>query len=135
MWDLFSFQERCEAGLCPGAVVLHLLRIRGGRFHSHQKRRQPVQPCTPLRLVRRVLMGEILFTNDDALTSNTEVSLKALIDCFADAFKEFSLTISIKKTNFLDQDAISAPCFSIGSPTVAPPSQAVSSRIRSWSQE
>ena len=51
-----------------------------------------------------VLLREILFANDAALTSDTEEGLQQLINQFAHACKEFRLIISIKKTNVMGQD-------------------------------
>ena len=56
---------------------------------------------------------EMLFADDAALTAHTEEALQRLINCFARAFKEFALTISIKKTNVMGQDVSSIPSISI----------------------
>ena len=53
--------------------------------------------------VRKVLIREMLFANDIALTSHTETGLRDLIRRFSDACKEFGITISIKKTKILGQ--------------------------------
>ena len=45
--------------------------------------------------VRTVLIKEMLFADDAALTSHTEEGLQQLISKFAYAFNEFGLTISI----------------------------------------
>ena len=50
-------------------------------------------------LVRKVLVRELLFADDAALVSHTEEGLQCLLSKFADACKEFGLTISIKKTS------------------------------------
>ena len=55
----------------------------------------------------------MLFADDAALTAHTEEALQRLINCFARAFKEFALTISIKKTNVMGQDVSSIPSISI----------------------
>lgn len=68
--------------------------------------------------VRKVLIREMLFADDAALTAHTEAGLQELIDCFAAACKEFGLTISIKKTNVLGQDVSSVPHISIGDCTL-----------------
>ncbi|KAL8572218.1 hypothetical protein ACOMHN_049394 [Nucella lapillus] len=64
--------------------------------------------------VRKVIICEMLFADDAALKAHTETALQELISCFAHACTEFGLTISIKKTNVLGQDASSAPRISIG---------------------
>ena len=64
--------------------------------------------------VRKVLIREMLFAEDDALTAHTEAGLQDLINCFSDACNEFGVTISIKKTNVLGQNVSPAPSISIG---------------------
>ena len=64
--------------------------------------------------VRKVLVREMLFADDAAITAHTEAALQELINCFAQACSQFGLTISIKKTNILGQDVSSAPSISIG---------------------
>ena len=56
--------------------------------------------------VRTVLLREMLFADDAALTSHTEESLQQLINQFAHACKDFGLIISIKKTNVICQDVL-----------------------------
>ncbi|XP_076069792.1 uncharacterized protein LOC143041672 [Oratosquilla oratoria] len=63
--------------------------------------------------VRKVLIREMLFADDAALTAHTEEVLQRLINCFVHACKEFALTISIKKTNAMVQDVSSIPNISI----------------------
>ena len=62
---------------------------------------------------RRVLIRELLFADDAALASHTEEGLQGLVDAFSDACKEFSLTISLKKTQILAQNVPSPPSISI----------------------
>ncbi|KAL8565905.1 hypothetical protein ACOMHN_000482 [Nucella lapillus] len=76
-------------------------------------------PLNPARLraktkVQKVLILEMLFVDDAALTAHTEATLQELISRLAHACTEFGLTISIKKTNVLGQDASPAPHISIG---------------------
>ena len=47
----------------------------------------------------------MLFADDAALVSHTQESLQCLMDRLSKACKEFSLTISIKKTEVMAQDA------------------------------
>ena len=68
--------------------------------------------------VRSVLIREMLFADDAALTSHTEDALQRLISCVASACKEFGLTISLKKTNVMGQDVSSIPNISIGDYTL-----------------
>ena len=64
--------------------------------------------------MRKVLIREILFADDAALTAHTEAGLQDLINCFSYACNEFGLPISIKKTNVLGQNVSPAPSISIG---------------------
>ena len=68
--------------------------------------------------VRKVLVREMLFADDAAITAHTETALQELINRFAHACSQFGLTISIKKTNILGQDVSSAPSISIGDCTL-----------------
>ena len=68
--------------------------------------------------VQQVLIREVLFADDAALTSHSEEALQRLISRFADACKEFSLTISLKKTNIMGQDVITTPTITIGDHTL-----------------
>ena len=68
--------------------------------------------------VRKVLVREMLFADDAAITAHTETALQALSNCFAHACSQFGLTISIKKTNILGQDVSAAPSISIGGCTL-----------------
>ena len=64
--------------------------------------------------VRTVLLREMLFADDAALTSHTEEGHQQLINQFAHACKEFGLIITIKKTNVMGQDVPAPPSISIG---------------------
>ena len=64
-------------------------------------------------LTRRVLIRELLFADDAALASHTEEGLQRLVDAFAEACKEFGLTISLKKTQILTQNATCLPTITI----------------------
>ncbi len=68
--------------------------------------------------VRRVLIREMLFADDAALTAHTEDGLQRLISSFARACDEFGLTICLKKSNVMGQDVSSTPCISIGHHTL-----------------
>ena len=64
--------------------------------------------------VRKVLIREMLFAEDAALTAHTEAGLHDPINCFSDVCNEFGVTVSIKKTNVLGQNVSPAPSISIG---------------------
>ena len=60
-----------------------------------------------------VLIRELLFADDAALASHSEAGLQRLVDKLSHACKEFGLTISLKKTNILAQDALTPPVITI----------------------
>ena len=60
-----------------------------------------------------VLIRELLFADDTALTSHSGEGLQHLVDKLFRACKEFGLTISIRKTNILAQGAESPPVITI----------------------
>ena len=68
--------------------------------------------------MRKVLVPEMLFADDTAIRAHTETALQELINCFAHAYSQFGLTISIKKTNILGQDVSATPIISIGDCTL-----------------
>ena len=63
--------------------------------------------------VKTVLVREMLFADDAAFVSHTEEGLQELINSFSAACDDFGLTISIKKTEILAQEAPSQPTISI----------------------
>ena len=52
-----------------------------------------------------VLIRELLFAGDTALTSHSQEGLQHLVDKLCHACKKFGLTISLRKTNILAQGA------------------------------
>jgi hypothetical protein len=68
--------------------------------------------------VRKVLIREMLFADDAALTAHSEEALQQLINYFTDACRDFGLTISLKKTNIMGQDVSSIPNISIADYTL-----------------
>ena len=63
--------------------------------------------------VTKVLIREMLFADDAALTSHTEDGLQQLVTCLSHACKEFGLTISLKKTNVMAQGTETPPRIAI----------------------
>jgi hypothetical protein len=106
---MFSLLLRYAFSQSEEGVYLHT-RSDGGLFNLARFRAKTK--------VRKVLIREMLFADDAALTAHIEAALQELISSFAHACKEFGLTISIKKTNVLGQDVSSAPCISIGGCTL-----------------
>ncbi|XP_076471172.1 uncharacterized protein LOC143301052 [Babylonia areolata] len=64
--------------------------------------------------VRQVLIREMLFADDAALTTHSEEALQRLINRFAQACRESGLTISLKKIHIMGQDVSNTPSISIG---------------------
>ena len=54
--------------------------------------------------VRSVLIREMLFADDAAVTAHTEEALQRLSSSVANACSEFGLTFSLKKTNIMGQN-------------------------------
>ncbi|CAH1277284.1 CYP3A43, partial [Branchiostoma lanceolatum] len=65
--------------------------------------------------VRTVLIRELLFADDAALSAHVEHELQQMLNQFAHACREFALTISIKKTVVMGQDVPKPPVITIGS--------------------
>ena len=63
--------------------------------------------------VTEVLIREMLFADDAALTSHTEDGLQQLVSRLSHACKEFGLTISLKKTNVMAQGVDHPPTVAI----------------------
>ena len=63
--------------------------------------------------VREVLIRNMLYADDAAITTHTEQELQILMDRFSRACKEFGLSISLKKTNILAQDTTTSPTITI----------------------
>ena len=63
--------------------------------------------------VHELLIRELLFADDATLTSQSQEGLQRLVDKLSHACKEFGLTISLKKTNIMAQDAESPPVITI----------------------
>ena len=54
-----------------------------------------------------------MFADDAALVAHTEEDLQRLMDCFSKACEDFRLTISLKKTNVMNQDTENVPDITI----------------------
>ncbi|KAI8513321.1 hypothetical protein Bbelb_099600 [Branchiostoma belcheri] len=63
--------------------------------------------------VRTVLIRDLLFADDAALTAHVEQELQQMINQFAHACKEFALIISIKKTVVMGQDVPRPPAITL----------------------
>ena len=63
--------------------------------------------------VRKVLIRDMLFADDAGVGTHTQEELQSLMDCFPQACKDFGLTISLKKTNVLEQDTEASPVITI----------------------
>ena len=63
--------------------------------------------------VREVLIRDMLFADDAAVTTHTQRELQSQIDRFSQACKDFGLTISLKNTNVLGQSTETPPSITI----------------------
>ena len=63
--------------------------------------------------VRKAFIRDKLFSDDAAVTTHTQQELRALIDRFSQACKDFRLTISLKKTNVQGLDTMELPAITI----------------------
>ena len=63
--------------------------------------------------VCEVLIRDMLYADDAAITTHTEQELQILMDRFSQACKEFGLSISLKKTYILAQDTTTSPPITI----------------------
>ena len=87
-------------GIASDGIYLHT-RHDGKLFNLKQLRAKTKVTC--------VLIREMLFADDAALVSQTQKGLQCLMDRLSKACKEFALTISIKKTEVMAQDAEIVP--------------------------
>ena len=54
---------------------------------------------------------DLLFADDAAITTHTQDNLQQLLDCFSEACRHFGLTISLAKTQVMEQDIKEIPSF------------------------
>lgn len=94
----FAFRESTEG--------VHLHTRSDGKLFNLARLRAKTK-------VRTVLIRELLFADDAALSTHTAEALQQLLDRFSYACKEFGLTISIKKTNVMAQDVPLPPTINI----------------------
>ncbi|GAA6101903.1 uncharacterized protein LOC116952123 [Tachysurus ichikawai] len=101
---LFRLLEKYAFKDCSEDVYIHT-RTDGKLFNIARLRAKTK--------VTEVLICELLFADDAALTSHTEDGLQKLVCRLSHACKEIRLTISLKKTNVMVQDADSPPTIAI----------------------
>ena len=63
--------------------------------------------------IREVLIRDLLFADDAAVTSHTEQDLQCLTDRLSQVCKDFGLTICLKNTNVMGQDVDTPPVITI----------------------
>ena len=88
-------------GIFFSLVMSHALRTSEDSIYIHTRSDSKLFNLACLKAkskICKVLIRELLFSDDAALISHSAESLQRLIDMFADACKEFGLTISIVKT-------------------------------------
>ena len=91
----FSMVQKHALGNSTEGMYLHT-RSDGRLFNLARVR--------PETKTRGDLIRDLLFPDDAAVTSNTEQDLQCLMDRISQAFQDFGLTISLKKTNVMGQD-------------------------------
>ncbi|GFR91801.1 hypothetical protein ElyMa_006185000 [Elysia marginata] len=95
--------------------ALRLPRVRRWHFSPHQKRWQPIKPITFWSKNK----GASSVHQNDALCSRCRPrahcgeALQRLISYLANACREFSLTISLKKINIMGQHVDTTPTIAI----------------------
>ena len=83
------------------------LRTRSdGRLFNLGRLRAKTKVC-------EALIRDMLFADDAAVMIYTQQELQALMDRFSQVGKDFGLTISLKKTNYLGQDTMKLPAITI----------------------
>ena len=82
-------------------------------IHLHTRSDGKLFNLARLRAKTKVLIRELLFVDDAALTTHKEEELQQLINQFSHTCKEFGLTISIRKTEVMGQDVPSPPSITI----------------------
>ena len=87
-------------GSASDGIYLHT-RHDGKLFNLKQLQAKTKLTC--------VLIREILSADDAALVSHTQEGLQCLMDRLSKACQEFALTINIKKTEVMAQDAEISP--------------------------
>ena len=63
--------------------------------------------------VRQALIRDVLFADDAAVATHTQQELQSLMDRFSQAWRDFGLIISLKKTNVLVQGTEVPPTITI----------------------
>ena len=90
----------------PAAEGIYLrTRVEGKLFNLSRLR---ARTKVHLRCLR-----DFLLTDDAAVTAHSAEDLQQLVTRFSDACQDFGLTISLKKTQVMEQDTDSAPAISI----------------------
>ena len=108
-------------GIFFSSLLSHAFRHSYEGVYIHTRHDGKLYNLARLRAktkITRILLREMLFADDAAFASHTKDGLQRLIDSFADACKEFSLTISIKKTEVMAQDATTSPTIKINDTTL-----------------
>ena len=96
----FSMLDQHAFNDCSEGVHIHT-KADGNLYNIARLR--------PKTKVAKVLIRELLFADDAALTSHSEGGLQQLVTCFSPACREFGLTINLKKTNVMAQGAETPP--------------------------
>ena len=100
----FAVMLKHAFGNSTEGVYLH--RISDGGLYNMARLRAKTK-------TRIVLIRDMLYADNAAVTAHKEEHLQHLMDRFSQACDKFKLTVSLKKTNILSQDTESQPTISI----------------------
>nr|XP_054767476.1 uncharacterized protein LOC129274752 [Lytechinus pictus] len=124
--DIAALKQGCVLaptlfGIFFSVLLSHAFRSSKDGVYLHTRSDGKLLNLARLRAktkVKKILIRDMLFADDVALSSQSEEGLQRLIDCFSEACEDFGLTISLKKTNIMGQDVRSVPDISIGNYTL-----------------
>ena len=103
-------------GIYFAVMLKHAFRTSTDGIYLHTRSDGKLYSLSRLKAktkIREVLIRDMLFADDAALTAHEEQHLQNLMDCFSQACEDFRLTISLKKTNIMSQDTESLPAITI----------------------
>jgi hypothetical protein len=99
-------------GIYFSLLLKHAFRDQEGGIFIHSRSDGGLYNAQRLKAktkIRRVLIRELLFADDAAITAHSEEELQHLLSAFSNACREFGLTISKKKTQIMVQYANEKP--------------------------
>ena len=103
-------------GIFFGLLLKHAFDTPTEGFYLHTRSDGRLFNLARLRAkpkVREVLTRDMLFADNAAVVAHTQDEFQSMMDCFSQACEDFGLTISLKKTNVLEQDTEAPPVITI----------------------